>query len=125
VVEEREVVVPGEERMNATHSEIIETSGTHELAATIAMSTEGGETVRTFNFEIGEVELSEDGAEVASSSADPPFDSGEGDTGETADDPERGQEQSGTGGMDLPVVLLGLVTLGILILGAFYWRRRD
>jgi hypothetical protein len=58
--------------MNETHSEIVEEPGTHEVAANIAMETEDGGIVRTFDFRIGTVELDENGNEVASSSADPP-----------------------------------------------------
>jgi hypothetical protein len=111
VVEEREVVVPAETRMNATHSEIVDEPGTHEVASNIATTADDGGTVRTFDFEIGIVELDEDGTEVVSSSADPPSTPGD----VTADD----------GGMNLPVVLLGVVALVAVILGALYWRRTN
>jgi len=116
VVEQREVVVPAEQRINATHSEIVEKSGMHEVASNLA-TEEDGETVRTFDFRIGTVELNENGEEVASSSAEPP-------SGPDQVDATDGQ-QSDAGGVTLALVLLGLVAVEAVILGALWRRRTD
>ncbi|MFB6250067.1 MAG: hypothetical protein ABEI27_00005, partial [Halobellus sp.] len=116
VVEQREVVVPAEQRINATHSEVVEESGMHEVAANLA-TEENGETVRTFDFRIGTVELNENGEEVASSSAEPP-------SGPDQVDATDGQ-QSDAGGVTLAPVLLGLVAVVAVILGALWRRRTD
>ncbi|CCQ35362.1 probable secreted glycoprotein [Natronomonas moolapensis 8.8.11] len=114
VVEERDVVVPGTERVNVTHSEILEEPGTHESASNIATRADDGGIIRTYDFEIGSVELDEDGTELASSSAVPPSGPDDADTGEAAN-------ARGT----LSFALLGLVALVAVILGALYWRRSD
>lgn len=116
VVEQRAVVAPAGERMNATHSEIVEGAGTHEVAANLA-TKENGETVRTFKFTIGTVELDQSGEEVASSSAEPPSVPGQVDTTEGQQSDERGA--------NLPVVLLGLVALVAAIPGTLYWQRQS
>lgn len=61
VIEESDVTVPGEERMNVTHTELVTDPGQHMFEANIATTTEQGELVRTFDFEIGVVEVDEDG----------------------------------------------------------------
>jgi PKD repeat protein len=119
VVEERDVVVPAEERINATHSEIIEEAGTHEVAANVATTAGDGTTVRTFDFEVGVVELDEDGTEIASSSADPPSAPADADTGEN-----QNQQESDGGGVSGLAALLGLVAVVAVLSGALYWRRR-
>jgi hypothetical protein len=117
VVEEREVVVPVEERKTVTHSEIIDEAGTHEVASNIAVETNDGTTVRTFDFNVGTVELDEEGTEISSSSAGPP-------SGSDGVNTTEGQ-QSDDGGVDLTFVLFSLVAVVVVILGALWQRRID
>ena len=116
VVEQREVLIPAEERINATHSEVVEDPGMHEVAANLA-TEEDGKTVRTFDFNVGTVELDESGEEVSSSSAEPPSDSDQGDATDG--------QQSDDGGVTLALVLIGLVAVVAVILGALWRRRTD
>jgi hypothetical protein len=116
VVEQREVLIPAEERINATHSEVVEDPGMHEVAANLA-TEEDGKTVRTFDFNVGTVELNESGEEVSSSSAEPPSDSDQGDATDG--------QQSDDGGVTLALVLIGLVAAVAVILGALWRRRTD
>lgn len=116
VVETREVVVPADERLNATHSEVVGKPGTHEVAANLA-TEENGETVRIFDFTTGTVELGGSGEEVAGSSAGPPSGSDQVDAAE--------DQQSDDSGTNLPLVLLGAVAVIAAVSGTLYWQRHS
>ncbi|WP_136689387.1 GLUG motif-containing protein [Halorhabdus amylolytica] len=124
VAEERAVTVPAEERLNATYTEIVETAGTHEVAANVGTETEDGGFVRTFDFTIGTVELDQDGTEIASSSADLPWlDAQDESAAGESDDAVADDSDDGSGILHL-IVGIGIVALVVVVLVGAYVRRR-
>jgi cobalamin biosynthesis Mg chelatase CobN len=121
VLEERDVEVPAGERINATHSEIVEAEGTHEFVANIATKNEAERTVRTFDFIIGTVEIDDSGTAVSSSSADPPS---------AADDNAKQvhtDETDNSSGFPLWIIVLVVAVLAavVAVIAAIRRRNRD
>lgn len=113
VVAEQTVVVPAEQHHQVTHSEIVEQTGSHEFTSNVATRTPGEQTIRTFDFRIGSLELDDQGTELDSSSAEPPA-------------PESGTAalvETGDSTTLLPAV--GALALAILLAGGLYWRRQS
>jgi len=101
VVAEETVRVPANERVTVTHTERVEEEGIHAVEASVGTTTETGTVVRTTDFEVGTVELDENGNEVG------------------APENERGVAE----GLPVLVIAVGLVaSVGVAVLA---WRRRE
>jgi hypothetical protein len=116
VLTEREVTIAGDEQRTVAHNEIVEEPGSHEFTANVATGTESSGMVRTYDFEIGLLEMDDTGEEVDSSSADAPAPG----TATGAIDDDRFADN----GSILPLVV-GFVAVLVLIIGGLYWRRHS
>ena len=93
--------MPANERVTVTHTERVEEEGIHAVEASVGTTTETGTVVRTTDFEVGTVELDENGNEVG------------------APENERGVAE----GLPVLVIAVGLVaSVGVAVLA---WRRRE
>jgi hypothetical protein len=121
---ERVITAPAETRTNVTHSAIVSSSGEHEFAANVGADT-AQETVRTFDFVVGVVEI--DAAGEASNVT--VADIGSTEDASTAEAAATdGGDSSGDGtndGTPLAIAVIGLLVLAAVAAVIVAFQRDD